>query len=62
MGGCHPLTFASIDTYARRHEIDGEAFELLRHVIQEMDGVYVEHINKRAEEENGRRARERRDR
>lgn len=42
MGGEAPLGFGSIDRYAVRYGIDGDAFELLHALVTAMDAEYLD--------------------
>lgn len=41
MGGEHPISFATVDLYARRYGIEGLAFETLHTLLREMDFEYL---------------------
>lgn len=41
MGGAGPIMWASVDAYARRHRIDGDAFDRLLTIIKALDAEYL---------------------
>lgn len=51
MGGESPISFLSIDTYARRYEIRGIEFETFLAFVSAMDEEYLEHAQREAEKE-----------
>ena len=40
-----PISFSSIDAWARRYKIEGDAFDILKKCIRELDRVYLAHFN-----------------
>lgn len=47
-GAVGSITFTAIDRYAERHGIEGDDFERLKLLIKELDGVFLDHVQKRA--------------
>lgn len=50
MGGQSPITFVSLDAYARRYAIVDMQFETLLVLVGAMDEEYLEHVARVAEE------------
>lgn len=48
-----PITFAAMDTYARRYGIEGEAFDRLLRFVSVIDFAYLEIQRKAAEKPAG---------
>lgn len=51
MGGESPITFLSIDAYARRYEIHGVEFETFLALVGALDEEYLEHVAREAKKE-----------
>ncbi|MEH2667956.1 hypothetical protein DXU07_00500 [Bradyrhizobium elkanii] len=51
MGGQSPITFLSIDTYARRYDIRGVEFETFLAFVSAMDEEFLEHVQREADRE-----------
>lgn len=63
MGGESPISFMSVDVYARRYGIEDVAFETFHALIGAMDDEYLQHVARKAKaereaEENRRRNQE----
>jgi hypothetical protein len=57
-GGETPISFASVDAYARRYKIDGVAFETFYALIGAMDDEYLQHVARVAEEAKSKKTEE----
>ncbi|MHC2251040.1 hypothetical protein ACVILK_000732 [Bradyrhizobium embrapense] len=51
MGGESPITFLSIDAYARRYGICGVEFETFLALVGGLDEEYLEHVAREARKE-----------
>ncbi|MGY3482221.1 hypothetical protein ACVW1C_000104 [Bradyrhizobium sp. USDA 4011] len=51
MGGQSPISFLSIDTYARRYKVSGMEFELFLAFVTALDEEYLEHVQRKADQE-----------
>lgn len=51
MGGQSPISFLSIDTYARRYDIRGVEFETFLAFVSAMDEEFLEYVQREAEKE-----------
>ncbi|WP_027578486.1 hypothetical protein [Bradyrhizobium sp. Ai1a-2] len=58
MGGESPITFLSLDAYARRYGIAGVEFEHFLALVGAMDEEYLEHIARIMKAEKERAAEE----
>lgn len=55
-----PIPWSSIDRYACRHEIEGEAFEYLVRMVRALDDAFLAHCRKEApkgDKDDGRSSR-----
>jgi hypothetical protein len=51
MGGESPISFLSIDAYARRYDIRGVEFEMFHVLVTGLDEEYLEHVAREAKKE-----------
>lgn len=51
MGGESPISFASLDAYARRYGINDVEFETFMVIMSAMDDEYLQHVARKAKAE-----------
>lgn len=49
-----PIPWSAVHLWAERHEIYGDEFERLWHIIHEMDATYMEHRGKEMKKGSGK--------
>ncbi len=47
-----PLRWSAYDRWARRHDVDGESYELLWRLLRALDAEYLDHVREGLEAEN----------
>jgi len=55
MGGQSPILFTAIDCYAHRYGIEGEEFDIFRHLLTAIDTEWLLWAAEREKEEAARR-------
>jgi hypothetical protein len=54
MGGAGPIPWSSMDRYAARHEITGDAYDHFLRMLKALDGAYLAFLAEQAQRERER--------